>query len=191
MRYESDFKGNYVKRGFCFANASLEIRGHRPNSNPREREWKKNGREVLKHKLVESAEQFYYEGSDTEKLRYLSYVMASLAGEPEKEVFIVNSKEAAAYVSWCLLRFAGWQFNAEHEERSKVRHRRDYYKIWLNEVEKCQAIKGMSQVFEILLLRHWVDTGERVDKELRGIKKHFSDSKWFKRYGASLELLST
>jgi hypothetical protein len=145
------------------------------------------GIEVLKHKLEELAIKVFLNESDDIIFEYLAYVMAALAGQPGKEVLVINSKEAAAHVSYHLMRYLGFRLRVQVADTPKKQKRTYYYPVWLTLIMECERLAGINQVFEDRLAKHWVQTGKRSDAGLALIQKEYADRKWCKNYAMGLK----
>lgn len=84
---------------------------------------------VLKNKLAELALVVYHEKPNETVYEYLGYVMAALAGQPGKEILVINSKEAAANLSWHLLRYLGYRLKSQVSDSAKKQKRQKYYPV--------------------------------------------------------------
>lgn len=147
----------------------------------------RSGVEVLRTKLCELALKVYEGQSDAVVFEYLAYVMAALAGQPGKEVLVINSKEAAAHVSYHLMRYLGYRPNAQMSDSPKKRRRTNYYPAWLETVQNCDKLAGINSYFQERLATNWVDTETPSDAGLVYLQKNYGDKKWCIRIAKDLK----
>lgn len=166
------------KRGFLYTYAYLEDRVRR-KADRRMGEFKDIGRETLRHKLSNVAQEVHYKGLP-EIAKELSYLMASLAGEPGKEILVAGSTGAAAYVSWNIAYYLGWMRDGDRGRKSRAL-RLKCREEWRKCVVGIPALVGVNARYEKLLLSHWKIGAVSDDSELNELRTRFGTEKWFSR----------
>jgi hypothetical protein len=171
-------KALMVRLGVTFIHAYMKERVAK-SGEPRRGQFKENAHEVLRHKVIEVAERAHFK-EGVAMCDELSYVMAALAGEPNKEILVIGSAGAAAYVSFSLLKSMGWE--CQHTDAGTRRHSYNACKSeWITAVKAIPVQLGTCFRYARLLTRTW-RAGIKPDlTEWEDIQKKHGTDRWFRR----------